>query len=219
MKKIFWLLGIAFILITLCIVYLIRTGVSLRPAPYIKPTVIQKDIIGEHVHLRLFSDWTQADYVFWQYNPESPTFNLEESTRIQILELLKNKTGRTFQNALSDHADDIQNCTKPCWINTRKAHQLSPNPKIPDFVKNQNFITISWFYFDREIEVPQSCVELKRMSEPCITPLLVHSLRKKLKKPDASYFFMQKYLDQDYFIFVENTALPEFQNPAPVSVL
>ena len=204
MKKIFWLFGVAFLLITFCIVYLIKTGVSLRSAPYIKPTVIQKDIIGEHVHLRLFSDWKNVDYVFWQYDPTSPHFQLEESTRLQILDLLKNQTQIEMSVAPSDQPLDLQNCKKPCWVNTAVAHQLSPNPQIPDFILKQNFITFSWLYFDRLIEVSEKCVELKRLTLDCITPLVIHQNRKKMKIKDAKYFLMNKYLDQDYFIFVEN---------------
>lgn len=204
MKKVFWLMGSAFLLITACIVYLIINGVSLRSAPYIKPTPVQEGVIGSHVHLRLFSDWKNVDYVFWQYNPESPHFALEESTRLQILELLKNQTQIQMNIAASDQASDLQNCPRPCFVNTVQAHQLSPNPVITEWIQSSKFITVSWLYFDRDVQVPQSCVELKRLTLDCITPLVVHQNRKKMKLKDAKYFLMNKYLDQDYFIFVEN---------------
>jgi hypothetical protein len=66
MKKITVILALSFILISACMIYLIRSGVSLRSASLISPSVMSPDrhSIAKGLVVRLFPDLQSARFIF-----------------------------------------------------------------------------------------------------------------------------------------------------------
>jgi hypothetical protein len=204
MKKIFILLGVACLIIAGVMIYLVKTGVSLRTAPYIRPSLISADFLNvpESVFTRLFPDLQNAHYIVWGLPAtiESQIF-LEAFTRRYEAEF------KTKVNVLANDSEDILNCQKPCWIfkNQDQAHQLAPNPWIDKNLKpiQKIFITLTWMDFYRHPVVPPHCTAEKRLDFECLPLVAIKDVERKFRERDKRYFFMRKYQDQDFFLFLE----------------
>lgn len=210
MKTIAGILTVCFVLITASIIYIIRSGVSIRTAPIIKPSAISADFhnVPNGVFLRLFPDFQQADYVLWGL----PANSTEAQTTLQ---LLKERHEKEFKNSVTvlsyeelASPSQIQNCSKPCWIllPENQAHELHSNSWAHDHLKQtqKNYFTVTWIKFIRTVEVSEKCKNEKRLDLECLKSVSVREVLRKMKDPEARYFFMRKYLDRDYFLFIED---------------
>lgn len=209
MKNIVALLAICFVIIIGTIVYLIGTGVSIRTAPIIKPSFVGLNFhnVSQGLFLRLFPDFQQSEYVLWGADQKSSEFKTilhdlqkryeqQFKTSVHILEISPDFN----QNSLAD-------CAKPCWIllPIHQAHELVRNNWIEDkrnFLNN-NYVTITWVQFDRNNSVPPACIAEKRLDFECLKSVSVQEVERKLVDKSQRYFFMRKYKDRDYFLFVE----------------
>lgn len=209
MKKIGFLLGGAFVLITVCMLYLVRKGISLRTAPLIKPTEISADRhnIGEHLVLRLFPELQSNDVILWGVLPETP----ESQNLLKVAAADYEKTFKTpvhiISNAATASSEDIKNCGKPCWIllDKDKANELTPNEFITQNIQplNRPYITLTLVNFTGTEEVTQACEDQHRLHLDCLVQLSVRDAKKKMKDPNKLYFFLRKYNDRDYFLFTQ----------------
>ncbi|MGZ3772325.1 MAG: hypothetical protein ACXVCY_00530 [Pseudobdellovibrionaceae bacterium] len=209
MKIIVSILTVSFIFITVCIAYLVKSGISIRTAPIIKPSIISNDFenVPQGLFVRLFPDLQQADYILWGIS--------QNSVEVQkTLTALKNQYEKEFKtpvrfifDGLKASAQDIEKCSKPCWIYLPEdsAHELKPNTWIQKNIKpsNRNYFTISWVSFTRTIETPEYCLKEKRLDLECLKAISVQEFARKKMSPRDKYFFVKKYLDTDYFLFVE----------------
>ncbi|QDK43921.1 hypothetical protein DOM22_01455 [Bdellovibrio sp. ZAP7] len=209
MKKIFTILGLVFIIITFCMIYLVRKGVSLRSEPLIRPTVISADQrnIASHTVLRIFPDLQQNHYVIWGVLPETPDTQLlmthfmeEYYKKLQI-------PVHIIQNGLEASTEEIQNCPKPCWIKMPhdQANELSANKFISSKIEptQKAHITITTMPFNGDEVVPEYCDQQQRLTLDCVTPVSVREIHRKMKDPKQLYFFLRKYNDRDFFLFVQ----------------
>jgi hypothetical protein len=57
-------------------------------------------------------------------------------------------------------------------------------------------------FYNNEL-VPDLCENQKRLTIDCLIPLSVRDVKKKIKDPTQLYFFLRKYNDRDYFLFVQ----------------
>jgi hypothetical protein len=209
MKKIFIILGLVFAVITFCMIYLVRKGVSLRSEPLIRPTVISADQrnIASHTVLRIFPDLQSNHYIIWGVLPETPDTQLlmthfmeEYYKKLQI-------PVHIIQNGLTASAEEIQKCEKPCWIKMPhdQANELSTNEFITSKIEptQKAHITVTVMPFNGDEVVPEYCDQQKRLTLECITPVSVREIHKKMKDPKQLYFFLRKYNDRDFFLFVQ----------------
>lgn len=209
MKKIFAILGLVFAIITFCMIYLVRKGVSLRSEPLIRPTVISTDQrnIASHTVLRIFPDLQNNDYILWGVLPESPdtqllmTHFLEEYfKKLQI-------PPHVIQDGTVATAEEIKNCAKPCWIKMPhdKANTLTANPLIEEKIlpTQKNYLTLTVMPFTGDETVSEFCDQQKRQTLECITPVSVREIHRKMKDPKQLYFFLRKYNERDFFLFVQ----------------
>ncbi|MFS4459233.1 hypothetical protein [Bdellovibrio sp. HCB2-146] len=209
MKKIGFLLGGAFVIITVCMLYLVRKGISLRTAPLIKPTEISTDRhnIAEHLVLRLFPELQSNDIILWGILPE----NAESQALVQMAASDYERMFKTpvhfISNAESATLQDFQNCKKPCWILLAKdkANELTPNEFIDKNIQplNRPYITLTLVNFTGAEEVTDACENQHRLHLDCLVPLSVRDAKKKMKDPNKLYFFLRKYNDRDYFLFTQ----------------
>lgn len=210
MKILGGLLAVAFTIVVACMIFLQQSGVSLRTAPIIKPSAINADFtnIAQGTFLRLFPDIQQSHYILWGVSQNSGEVQ-------KTLSLLKEKTEQELKSPVhfiydGPHAtpEEIRLCPRPCWIlmPPDQAHELTASPWIHSHLKplDRAYFSITWIPFDRDVEVPDFCQEEKRLDLECLKWVSVREVQRKLKETSSRYFFMRKYLDHDYFLFVEN---------------
>lgn len=210
MKWLIAILAAGFVLISACVIYLVKTGVSLRSAPYIKPTVIQDDIgiIAEHISLRLFPDFQSIDYWILEADPENKEWieNIQKLQGHYEKQFKRNITSLVDSDSLT--SETVKACPSPCWIITgkNKAHSLQQKPHAATIIEGlgKDYRSLTWIYFNRHQVPSQKCVEEQRLTIGCLPIISVHELEKKMKDENKRYFLLRKYLDRDYFILVQN---------------
>ncbi len=215
MKKVMAALALSLLIISACIFYLLRTGISLRPAPLIMPSVMSEDqshVASAIVH-RLFQEFQDSHYVLWGVLPET-----EDSVR--ILNLAVQEYEKTFhlsvnfiRDAETASEEYLRACKKPCWllISNKKANQLDLKPEAGSFIEshlrplNLPFFTLTFIPFQKNTVVTDECNNQKRLSLDCLVSVSVREAIRKMKDPSKRYFFMNKYNEIDYFLFLQHT--------------
>lgn len=210
MKKIIALLTIAFLIITACIIYLITSGVSIRAATLIRPSAIgpQLQNIAKGITVRLAPELQNSQIVVWGLDLQ----NLENqevlnSTQIEFERIYQKKV-QIIADAHQKDLQELKACHEVCWllVPPGQAHQLESNPLIESQIKSlqKTFFTLTLIPFQKVEEVPQNCIDQKRLSFECLKLVSVHEAQRKMKDPNQRYFFMKKYLDLDYFLFIQD---------------
>lgn len=200
MKIVFAILGAAILISSGVMVFLVKKGAALRPAGVIAPSEIgtKADLIGQSVGLRLFPEFQMAKNVIWYLDvDEEPYVSIPEST------LANYQTN--YKPELHDLQKDSQaSCAteKSCWYIQLVNVPLSD--ALLQKVKTEPSIEIFIQYFERDEEVPEVCENEKTLEFKCVRPVSVREVRKKLKTP-APYFFMRRYLDSQFYLFIEKS--------------
>lgn len=182
MKIIFAILGAAILISSGVMLFLVKKGAALRPAGVIAPTEIstKSDLIGKAVGLRLFPDFQTAKNVIWYMDIEDePYASIPEITLLNYQANVK--PSWYVQSAKTPLSDEL-------------VQKLKAEPTVEIFVQ----------YFERDEAVPEVCETEKTLELKCVRPVSVREVRKKLKTP-APYFFMRRYLDSQFYLFVEKT--------------
>lgn len=224
-------LGLAFVIISAVMIYLVKVGVSLRPALYIKPSLMTDGVntVARDVSLRLFPDLQGAGYLVWGIASTDG-----ESQR--ILNLLKTEEEHARGKSISvlaasdqTSSEELAQCATPCWILREhdQAHELTANAFIREKLRplsekiGTKYFTLTIVPFRFGVPVPEECWAEKRLDFKCIQLVSVQAAERKLPKnrvpPRAGpagaelkanessprYFFMNKYNEGDYFLFIE----------------
>lgn len=208
MKKMITVLFVGFTLITVCLIYLLRSGVSLRTAPLIKPSVIQGDlrVVARAVLLRMSREFQDAHYVNWGILPET-----EESMRLMRYfkeehENIFKRPVHSIENAETASINELRECPKPCWLMLpeTKANELGPNAFVEEKIRplNEPYFNLTYIPFSPVGDVPESCTSQKRLTLECLKLVSIHEAQRKMEK-GRRYFFMRKYIDKDHFLFVQ----------------
>lgn len=214
MKKITIILAISFLIIIICMISLVRSGVGLRTAPLIKPTVFQADEkkVAHDVVLRLFPEFQTAHYVLWGLLPETPESERLFSLIAEEFQKAFPEAVKVIRNVETITDEELAQCTRPCWlmIAKDKANELTPNEFIEKRLRplGKPYFNMNVMHFDRHVEVSEVCDKEKRLTLDCMTPVSVREVSRKIKKPDERYFFLRKYNDNDYFLFLEKEKAP-----------
>ena len=210
MKIIFVIFGIFCLVASVIMVNLTRGGVSIRSAPIIAPSPQGAEYknVAVAVVTRLFPDFQTAGYVVIGSAPDL-------KMGPQIINDLKLAFEAQFKQNVRLIADDanltldaLAKCEKPCWILTSEtqANELSADNRIPkmlDKLESVNHFHLTLIPFSNVPNPSAACIAEKRLSLPCLTELSIHEVSKKFKDPTMSYFFMRKYQDRDYFLFIQ----------------
>lgn len=210
MKKVALFLSLSIVIIAGIIVHLMRSGISLRSEPLIKPTVVDADHrnVAAHFVLRLYPELLNTHYLIFGILPET-----EESQRVlslmteEFFKLIKQPV-QILRNAETLSAAEIAACHKPCWllVDRQKANQLTPNEFIDQKIRplNQPFMNLTYVPFRGDEEVSDFCNNEKRLTLECLGPVAVRDVHRKLKDHSQRYFFLRKYNNLDYFLFVQS---------------
>ena len=136
MKKMVAIFILVFIVISACMLYLLRSGVGLRSAPLIKPTIIDTDNrkVAAHTVKRLFPEMQQAHYILWGVQPETEDSQLLLTYFLDEYQKTFHTPARILKNAETLSLQEISQCEKPCWLLISKnlANELTPNTFIEE---------------------------------------------------------------------------------------
>lgn len=210
MKIFLVIFGIFCVVASAILVKLTHDGVSIRSAPIISPSPQGAELknVAPSVMNRLFPDFQMSSYV---------VIGLPADLKAgpQIVSDLKLDYEKQFNRVVNLLSDDgeltrekISQCQMPCWILTSetKANELTEENKIPktlDQMGGPKHFHLTLIPFQDVPEPSQDCIAEKRLSLKCLIPLSIHEVRKKFKDPSIAYFFMRKYQDRDYFLFIQ----------------
>lgn len=214
MKKFFVLLAISCLFAAAVLIKLTREGVSIRSAPIIAPSPqgVGSSNVAKSLVKRLFPDFQMAQYVVLG---RASGFDMGT----QIIKDLKIKYEEEFRKTVTlliDNgnldAEAIAKCLQPCWILTSEtqANELAEPQRIPMILNSMTKIShfhITFIPFSNIPSPPQDCIDKKRLTLSCLISLSIHEVSKKFKNPAVSYFFMRKYQDRDYFLFLQTGSL------------
>lgn len=214
MKTFFVLLGISCVVASAVLIMLTRDGIAIRSAPIIAPSPQGEEYknVAKSIVNRLFPDFQMSNYVVIG----SPA-DLQMGPK--IINELKIRFEEQFKKNVTLLSDDgnltpesIAKCQQPCWILTSEIHsnELSVQNKLPqilDKMENTNHFHITFIPFSSVPTPSDACIAEKRLSLQCLIPLSIHEVSKKFKDPAISYFFMRKYQDRDYFLFLQKGEL------------
>ncbi len=192
------------------LIMLTRDGIAIRSAPIIAPSPQGVDYknVAKSIVNRLFPDFQMSNYVVIG----SPA---DLKMGPQIINDLKINFEEQIQKKVTLLADDgyltpetIAKCPQPCWILTSEIHAnelsgLNILPQILDKMENTNHFHITLIPFSSVPTPSEACIAEKRLSLQCLIPLSIHEVSKKFKDSAISYFFMRKYQDRDYFLFLQ----------------
>lgn len=198
MKTVFALIGAAILISSGVMFFLVKQGAALRPAGVIKPAEISgnADLIGSSVALRLFPDFQTAKNVVWYIDIEE-----EPYTSVAATTLANYKTN--YKPSFYDlRKGPLESCLENCW------YVQSAKTPLPDTllqkIKNEPTVEIFVQHFSRDEAVPEICDTEKTLELKCVRPVSVREVRKKIKTP-APHFFMRRYLDSQFYLFIESS--------------
>ena len=210
MKKVYLLIAGALTLISLCLIYLVKQGVSLRSEPIIRPSIISADQknVAFGVITRLAPEFQNADYVIWGLPGDGPSEqNLMALMKAKYEEVYR-KSVQMIEHARTRSPQEISGCQSPCWliVSQDDAHRLGKNDFLREVIDplKKKYFSITLVGFSRGAEVSPQCLQEKRLDFPCLSQLAIHEAERKMKEPGHKYFFMKRYLEKDYFLFLEN---------------
>ncbi|AGH94566.1 hypothetical protein [Pseudobdellovibrio exovorus] len=213
MKKVGWLIGLGLIIITVCMGYLIKQGISLRSAPLIQPSVMDADRanVATSVIQRMHQNFEDVDYAIFGVAEKAEDQQLIRMMAEEYEKVFKAPVQFLVQND-SVTADVVAACTRPCWILTgfEKAHTLAGvNTWMQDNLISQQKPFLSLTIVDFQVGEPgddvvsDECHQQKRLSFDCLVPVSVREIKRRMKKPDQKYFFLRQYNGEDFFLFLQ----------------
>lgn len=212
MKKVATLIVLSLLVISACIIYLVYSGISLRPAQLIKPSVMSPDKsnVASSLVLRLFQELQSTHYILWGVIPET-----EESRKIldqaaKEYEKVFHKSVQFIRDAENVSPEILLACMKPCWllVSKKNANQLEIN----NFIEKQLnplqrvFISLTIISFQGNEVVSDECNSQKKLKLNCLIPVSIREVQRKMKDTSKSYFFLNRYNEKDYFLFIQQNS-------------
>ena len=196
MKIVYSFIAAALLISTGVMFTLVKKGAALRPMGVITPAEIgvSSELMGKSIGLRLFPDFQTSKNVIWYLDiTEEPYSSVPEST---LLNYQSN-----FKPKLVDlRIDPAASCADGCW------YIQSPNTpltaELQQKIKTEPSLEIYIQKFQRDEDVPELCESEKILDAQCVRPVSVREVRKKIKTPVA-HFFMRRYMDSQFYLFVE----------------
>ena len=171
MKKITALIVFSFFIIAACMVYLVYSGISLRSAALIQPSVISADKqnIASSVMHRLYQEFQGVHYIVWGV---LPTTVETQAILADLAEQYKKRFNHSVNlvlDAESFSAEKLRACPRPCWllVNNANAHQLQDQSFFTEsriLPLQKPFITFTVIDFNPDQIVAAECEDQKRLS-------------------------------------------------------
>lgn len=197
------------VVISACIIFLVQRGISLRAALLIQPSTMDSDQsnVAKSLIIRLYQELQNNHYVIWGALPETPESRRIINRAAEEYEKVFHQSVKFIRNAENASEEYLRACSKPCWllVSTATANQLEKN----DFIENRilvldrPFFSITVVPFQSNEAVSNECEAQKRLTLKCFVPVSIRSVKRKIKDPQKRYFFLNKYYENDYFLFLQ----------------
>jgi hypothetical protein len=204
MKWVLSLLGVVSVLIVATLLFLLREGVTIRPQPLIKPTEIKDNFepVGQHVFLRLFPEFQSKDVVVWRIDLSQ---NLQEKFFKDVLvswESQFKKQPQIYNKWPTE--SELMNCHDKCWVILDSKLDFEPHllQLVNTNIKWLSVRTTSVNNLSNQIS--KECESQKILDENCRLEVSPYLVFKKLQKISQPAFFMHKYMDRDFYLFIYN---------------
>lgn len=194
MKKANIIIGLALLLITGCIGFLFFNGIGLRFAKLIKPSIYGKEA-ADAVVIRMFPDFSERQILILGVPADQPEAQI-------FTDHLKDAYTRHFkaEPRIITDVEKLETCKGPCWLVTRREEAHSLDDEREEFRKiSKNYLSI--FIFDQNAEPSEECKAKLRLDLNCLRDLSIREASRKMKTPDT-YFFLNKYADNNFFVFI-----------------
>jgi hypothetical protein len=174
MKKIILLIALAFFVITACMVYLLKAGISLSPSVLIKPSHFDSEstVVAAGVQ-RLFPQLSQ--YKRWGVSSTEQSQALAEMVVTEIL----------------NKHDDIA-LTRDIAVDS--INTLSSEGSARLYIER---------FARTDFSLSTECVDMKRLNYKCFVEVSLHKSRRKIKDDGKKYFLMTSYLEKHFLLLIE----------------
>jgi hypothetical protein len=199
------LLVTAGLLIAGCMVFLVFQGVSLRTATLIRPSVVPDDAaLARAVAMRLFAEWKDHELVL----VAEPGGDWSRRVATELQRAVTEVSRKAL--SVANTATDPSSCPDLCWLEAPSAEvlDLAPGMLLTQRVRptGRPYLTLHLIEFeDFERDIVADCEREKRLDFRCLKTLAIRESRRRMKDPDARYFFLRKYNHRDYFLFLQTS--------------
>lgn len=175
MNRLAVVIGFASLVIVACMIYLVKTGISLTPAVMIKPSHFDgQGTVAHAVVTRLFPQFS-----------ENPVWHFK-NTSVQTQETIAAIVG-DIQKAHPSLKIETSNLTVDDKL---LATDGEPHLYVQEFSKS-------------DFALSPHCESMKRLDYKCFVEVSLHKSRRKMKEPDTKYFLMTSYVDKHYLLLIQ----------------
>ena len=192
-------------------VYLFKSGISVRSQTLIRPSLTDNDMakVSQAVFLRLFPEFEDRDiFVIGADQPSPAVRDLIAKLQIQAEDYYKKKIQVFDEDHLLPAQSELAKCSKTCWVltDTQATSDIAPMPSVLQLagLDDKNRFTLSIFEFDTyDATVIPKCEKEKRLTLDCLKNLAIKEMQHQMRDPREKYFFLKQYLERDYFLFIQ----------------
>lgn len=173
MKKVSVLIALASLVILACMVYLLRSGISLSPAVLIKPSHFSsQEMIAEAVVQRLFPQLTE--YKNWEL---ISALTSESELFVAQIRRAHSNVNVVAKSNLGNEQDVLDTTAEPrLYVQT---------------------------YAAGSFDLSKDCETMKRLNYRCFVEISLHKSRRKMKDDGKKYFLMTSYLERHYLVLIQ----------------
>lgn len=191
------------VIISAVVIYLAIDGAALRSAGLIKPTVLDSNnkLLPKSVALRLFPEFQASQNTVWLPSP----FLQAQSAAIvgSIHDYYKTLKAPSFPEMILVNSNtppevaEFSGATK-WWVFESENEALLGRIRQSETAPNIIYIG----EFKRDEVVPPNCETEKVLSRDCLKVVAIREVKKKFKT-DQRYFFMRRYNEHEFYLFIE----------------
>lgn len=167
--------GFAFLTISGCMVYLLKSGISLSPAVMIKPSQFTSvnTVVAASVQ-RLFPQLTEHQK--WQFtNTSADTLGATSALAI---------------SAKHAHPGILIRVNELVLENSRLVPVQEKHLYVQTFSRSEFLLS-------------EECKNMKRLNYRCLVEVSLHKSGRKIKDSNTKYFLLTAYLDSHYLLLIE----------------
>jgi hypothetical protein len=207
MKWVFGALGLFSVLVVGVLLFLVKKGVILRPQPLIKPSLIESDFkpVGQRVFMRLYPQLRDIDFIFLRSSlkPKEHSAFVRDFTAEFELQL-KKKLNFSFISSQDFESGPSIFCESPClvWVTGELDRVQIENGGNRS---KKSWLEIRAWTFQGEPQMTDLCLEQARLSDDCLFQVAMKLSEKKRKGLEGRLFFLYQYLDQHFYLFIEDS--------------
>lgn len=203
MKLVNALLVACLVIISAVVIYLVIDGTALRSAGVIKPTVLdgENKLLPKSVALRLFPEFQTSPNTVWLASPKiQPKLATIVASIHNYYTTLKapSMPELTLINSNTQTSEIANSQNSKWWVFESENESVLKSIRQNEVAPNIIYVN----EFKRDEAVPAICESEKMLSRECLKVVAVREVKKKFKT-EQRYFFMRRYNDHEFYLFIE----------------